>query len=106
LPLYKIILIGEDGSHSELPNIPFLKVNCFKIEVLDLNNINSGNKKKDKRYLSSIFVRYEKAVSDYCVIFSHGNSTDIGYMIDSYLDLAYNCKINVLAYDYSGYGDL
>jgi abhydrolase domain-containing protein 17 len=25
-------------------------------------------------------------------------------MIDSYLDMSYNCKINVLGYDYSGYG--
>jgi hypothetical protein len=25
-------------------------------------------------------------------------------MLDSYLDLAYNCKINVFAYDYAGYG--
>ena len=30
--------------------------------------------------------------------------TDIGYMLDSYLDLAYNCRINVFSYDYGGYG--
>lgn len=38
------------------------------------------------------------------MIFSHGNSTDNGWMIDSYLDIGYNCKINLLGYDYSGYG--
>ena len=25
-------------------------------------------------------------------------------MIDNYLDLAFNCKVNVFSYDYSGYG--
>ena len=35
---------------------------------------------------------------------SHANSTDLGLMMDSYLDLAYNLKVDVLAYDYNGYG--
>ncbi|PHJ25767.1 alpha beta hydrolase family protein [Cystoisospora suis] len=39
-----------------------------------------------------------------CIIFSHGNSTDIGYMFGLYYRLAYRCRVNVLAYDYSGYG--
>jgi hypothetical protein len=43
-------------------------------------------------------------MKEYVVLFSHGNSTDIGLMLDSHLDLAYNCKINIFAYDYEGYG--
>ncbi|KFG31269.1 alpha/beta hydrolase family protein [Toxoplasma gondii p89] len=39
-----------------------------------------------------------------CIIFSHGNSTDIGFMFGLYYRLAYKCRVNVLAYDYSGYG--
>lgn len=49
-------------------------------------------------------VKNIKHDSDYLIIYSHGNSTDLGWMLESYLDLSYNCKINVLAYDYSGYG--
>lgn len=49
-------------------------------------------------------MKYYKNITDYVVIYSHGNSTDIGNQIDSYLDLSLNCKINVLAYDYCGYG--
>ena len=49
---------------------------------------------------------------DFVLLFSHGNSTDLGYMIDTYLgkfffptlDLAMNFNINVFAYEYSGYG--
>ena len=25
-------------------------------------------------------------------------------MLDSFLDIAYNCKVNLFGYDYSGYG--
>ncbi|CBZ54467.1 hypothetical protein NCLIV_048960 [Neospora caninum Liverpool] len=39
-----------------------------------------------------------------CIVFSHGNSTDIGFMFGLYYRLAYKCRVNVLAYDYSGYG--
>lgn len=38
------------------------------------------------------------------MIHSHGNSPDLGIMLDSYLDLAYNLDINVIGYDYSGFG--
>jgi predicted oxidoreductase len=42
--------------------------------------------------------------SDYVVIYSHGNSPDMGIMLDTYLDMCYNLGINVVAYDYFGYG--
>lgn len=38
-------------------------------------------------------------------MYSHGNSGDIGRIIDNYIDLALNLGVNVLGYDYSGYGE-
>lgn len=38
------------------------------------------------------------------VIYSHPNSTDLGLMLDNYLDLASNLGVNVIGYDYTGYG--
>ncbi|XP_026189933.1 alpha/beta hydrolase domain-containing protein 17C [Cyclospora cayetanensis] len=38
------------------------------------------------------------------VIFSHGNSTDIGFMFGLHYRMCFRCHVNVLAYDYSGYG--
>ncbi|KAL8451946.1 hypothetical protein Emed_001681 [Eimeria media] len=38
------------------------------------------------------------------VIFSHGNSTDVGYMFGLHYRMCFRCQVNVLAYDYSGYG--
>lgn len=38
------------------------------------------------------------------ILYSHGNSCDIGYSLDTLLDLAFNLKVNVFAYEYTGYG--
>ncbi|CEL96768.1 unnamed protein product [Vitrella brassicaformis CCMP3155] len=38
------------------------------------------------------------------IIFSHGNSTDIGFMTPNLFNLSKNVKANILAYEYSGYG--
>ena len=42
--------------------------------------------------------------TDYLIIYSHPNASDIGLMLDNFLDLSYNLKINILGYDYTGYG--
>ncbi|KAK1444431.1 alpha/beta hydrolase domain-containing protein [Babesia gibsoni] len=38
------------------------------------------------------------------VLFSHGNNTDIGYSFPKCVSLCKNSGVNLLAYDYSGYG--
>ncbi|SBS91033.1 alpha/beta hydrolase fold domain containing protein, putative [Plasmodium ovale curtisi] len=38
------------------------------------------------------------------ILFSHGNNTDIGYMFPSYLNMVFQSSVNVMSYDYSGYG--
>lgn len=42
--------------------------------------------------------------SEFVIIYSHPNAADLGLMLDNYLDLAYNLNINVVGYDYTGYG--
>lgn len=53
-----------------------------------------------------IFFRPTLARADYIVIFSHGNSTDIGRMHDFFIDFARALRVNVFAYEYTGYGHL
>lgn len=38
------------------------------------------------------------------MLFSHGNATDLGCMRDHLVDLGRELKVNIFAYDYSGYG--
>lgn len=40
------------------------------------------------------------------MIFSHGNSTDIGRMFDFLIEFSKVLRINVFAYEYTGYGIL
>lgn len=42
--------------------------------------------------------------SEYVMIHSHSNCPDLGVMLDTYLDLAHNLDINVVGYDYTGFG--
>lgn len=38
------------------------------------------------------------------MLYSHGNAADLGLLRDHIIDLARHLKVNILAYDYSGYG--
>lgn len=38
------------------------------------------------------------------ILFSHGNAEDLGMIFDWFVDLARSLRVNVMAYDYSGYG--
>lgn len=40
----------------------------------------------------------------FTIIYSHGNATDIGAMYTFYIALARQLEVNVIAYDYTGYG--
>jgi len=38
------------------------------------------------------------------ILFSHGNAEDLGMIYDWFVDLARVLRVNILAYDYTGYG--
>ena len=40
----------------------------------------------------------------FTIIYSHGNATDVGAMFFMYAMIAVACKVNVIGYDYTGYG--
>lgn len=40
----------------------------------------------------------------FTLLYSHGNAVDLGLLRDVLIDLAINLRVNVVAYDYTGYG--
>lgn len=48
---------------------------------------------------------FRRADSTKTLLFSHGNSTDIGIMFHHLRDLCTNLQVDVFAYEYSGYGE-
>jgi pimeloyl-ACP methyl ester carboxylesterase len=54
--------------------------------------------------VAGVYINYLEQRCERVILYSHGNSCDLGYSLDTLFDLAYNLKINVFAYEYSGYG--
>jgi pimeloyl-ACP methyl ester carboxylesterase len=52
--------------------------------------------------IATLWLRYPGATTT--VLFSHGNATDLGCMRNHLVDFARQLQVNVLAYDYTGYG--
>ncbi|CAL9170004.1 uncharacterized protein LOC135593023 [Musa acuminata AAA Group] len=42
--------------------------------------------------------------SRFTVLYSHGNAADLGQMLDLFLELRAHLRVNIMSYDYSGYG--
>mmetsp|Transcript_3153 Transcript_3153/g.2882 ORF Transcript_3153/g.2882 Transcript_3153/m.2882 type:complete len:112 (+) Transcript_3153:137-472(+) len=59
-------------------------------------------KTERKQIIPAIYFKNVHAV--FTLIFSHGNSTDIGIMRNFIADLSVQLKVNVFIYEYSGYG--
>jgi pimeloyl-ACP methyl ester carboxylesterase len=48
---------------------------------------------------------FRRLDADRTILFSHGNSTDIGIMFHHLRDICNHLKVDVFAYEYSGYGE-
>lgn len=46
----------------------------------------------------------ERPNANVTILFSHGNAEDLGMIYDWFSDLARVLKVNIMAYDYTGYG--
>ncbi|KAJ0989185.1 hypothetical protein J5N97_007541 [Dioscorea zingiberensis] len=50
----------------------------------------------------AVYIRNNRAKGT--LLYSHGNAADIGQMFDLFVELSANLRVNLMAYDYSGYG--
>ncbi|XP_027102013.1 uncharacterized protein [Coffea arabica] len=50
----------------------------------------------------AIYVRHPVATST--LLYSHGNAADLGQMYELFIELSIHLRVNLLGYDYSGYG--
>ncbi|KAK8511374.1 hypothetical protein V6N13_013785 [Hibiscus sabdariffa] len=50
----------------------------------------------------AVYVRYPMATST--LLYSHGNAADIGQMYELFIELSIHLRVNLMGYDYSGYG--
>ncbi|KAM1080629.1 hypothetical protein ACFX1X_015519 [Malus domestica] len=50
----------------------------------------------------AVYIRHPMATST--LLYSHGNATDICQMYELFIELSIHLRVNLMAYDYSGYG--
>eukprot|EP00268_Persea_americana_P005963 TRINITY_DN12078_c0_g1_i2.p1 TRINITY_DN12078_c0_g1~~TRINITY_DN12078_c0_g1_i2.p1 ORF type:complete len:216 (+),score=23.06 TRINITY_DN12078_c0_g1_i2:294-941(+) len=65
------------------------------VEILKLRT-RRGNE------IVAIYVRNPMATST--LLYSHGNAADLGQMYELFLELSIHLRVNLMGYDYSGYG--
>ncbi|GLD92736.1 hypothetical protein PINS_up001315 [Pythium insidiosum] len=52
--------------------------------------------------IPAFYIAQEQA--DYTLLFSHGNAEDLGMIFEWFRELSRRLNVNIMAYDYSGYG--
>ncbi|EOA28923.1 hypothetical protein CARUB_v10025171mg [Capsella rubella] len=40
----------------------------------------------------------------FTILYSHGNAADLGLLVDLFIELRIHLRVNIMSYDYSGYG--
>ncbi|KAG6488973.1 alpha/beta hydrolase domain-containing protein 17C-like [Zingiber officinale] len=89
-PSYEVITESESG---------VVRLNIYphreNVEVLRLPTRRGTE-------IVAIYVRNPLAVST--VLYSHGNAADLGQMYELFVELSIHLRVNLLGYDYSGYG--
>lgn len=72
-------------------------------EVTQRHNVDIlrlGTKRGTK--IVALYVRNTSA--SLTVLYSHGNAADLGQMYDLFSELSFHLGVNLMGYDYSGYG--
>ncbi len=87
----RLILLDEHGDELQALEVPWISTIIVTLRT------NRGN------LIPAIFLKHSDA--EFTIIFSHGNSTDIGIMRNHMVDIATQLKANILIYEYTGYGD-
>ncbi|XP_031500481.1 uncharacterized protein LOC116264420 [Nymphaea colorata] len=50
----------------------------------------------------AVYLRHSAATAT--LLYSHGNAADLGQMLDLFIELSVHLRVNLMGYDYSGYG--
>ena len=74
------------------------------IHITHNNNTTSTAQQQPAGSNSNNAQSAENVAQRYTLLYSHGNAEDIGLISTFLLDLAYLLQINIICYDYSGYG--
>ncbi|CAL5185740.1 unnamed protein product [Lathyrus oleraceus] len=96
-PSYTVVVsetsTGNDSPATKLsiPEVP-MKEN---VDIVKLKT-RRGNE------IAAVYVKYHRPTCT--MLYSHGNAADLGQMFELFVELSNRLRLNVMGYDYSGYG--
>ncbi|XP_027358199.1 alpha/beta hydrolase domain-containing protein 17C-like isoform X2 [Abrus precatorius] len=92
-PSYSVVAAeGSDSPTSlSIPEVP----RKDNVDVLKLRT-RRGNE------IVGVYVKYHRPTCT--MLYSHGNAADLGQMFELFVELSNRLRLNVMGYDYSGYG--
>ncbi|XP_047322663.1 alpha/beta hydrolase domain-containing protein 17B-like [Impatiens glandulifera] len=90
-PSYTIIPDDSNSGRFYIPEVPHRD----DVDVLKLRN-RRGNE------IIAVHIKQPKASAT--VLYSHGNAADLGQMFELLVELSLRLRLNLIGYDYSGYG--
>lgn len=88
-PSYTVIAASDGGF--QIPEVPARE----NVEVLRL---------KTKRGNEIVAVHVKNPRATATLLYSHGNAADLGQMFELFVELSHRLRLNLIGYDYSGYG--
>ncbi|KAM7278050.1 hypothetical protein ACFE04_005184 [Oxalis oulophora] len=94
-PSYTVVVEANTGGHLSIPEIP-ATTRREGVEVLKLRT-RRGNS------IAAVHIKHPKS-SAITLLYSHGNAADLGQMFELFVELSNRLRINIMGYDYSGYG--
>ncbi|XWS47606.1 hypothetical protein CRYUN_Cryun14cG0166600 [Craigia yunnanensis] len=90
-PSYTVVEDESSGGRLYLPEVPMRD----DVDVLKLRT-RRGND------IVAVHIKHPKASST--LLYSHGNAADLGQMFELFVELCNRLRVNLMGYDYSGYG--
>ncbi|GJZ53891.1 ABHD17C-like protein isoform X1 [Tanacetum coccineum] len=92
-PSYKVVVTDDDGGKK-------------KMRLSDVNERENVDvlKVKTKKGTEIVLMFVKDPVAKMTVLYSHGNAADLGQMYELFCQLSVHLKVNLMGYDYSGYG--
>ncbi|KAI3519306.1 hypothetical protein L1887_08335 [Cichorium endivia] len=90
-PSYTVVRDASGNDHLFIPEVPRRE----GVDVLKLRT-KRGNE------IVTVHIKHPKACAT--LLYSHGNAADLGQMLELFIKLTHRLRVNVVGYDYSGYG--
>lgn len=91
-PSYTVVATGDSGDRKlSIPEVP----RRDDVDVLKLRT-RRGND------VVAVYVKHPNASA--ALLYSHGNAADLGQMYELFVELSHRLRVNLMGYDYSGYG--